>query len=147
MISANIAYENTDRKFVGIVNRKHALPTLMNALAHTAFGISGWGDPIGHLLDYQNESVGFSSKIDESPFIILEARHSNHLRALVSSVSGQAHLRCNAFTTSMIGRSASEQLSMTRTASADQLDFVAVVLYGPREHVEPLTRRFSLYRG
>lgn len=140
-------YENTENKFVAIVNRKHALPTLMNALAHAAFGISGTDHSVGRLLDYKNDAMGFCSRIDECPFIILEARHSNHLRALVVTIADHPEIACNVFTTTMIGCSANEQIMSTRSASAEELDFVVVVLYGLRAHVEPLTKRFSLYQG
>jgi hypothetical protein len=46
----------------------------------------------------------------------------------------------------MIGASAEAQVEANRAAPLDALDFVCVVLYGPSEAVDPLTRKFSLYR-
>jgi hypothetical protein len=47
----------------------------------------------------------------------------------------------------MIGRSADAQITATQAAAGEGLDFVLVVLFGPREDVEPLTKRFSLFKG
>jgi len=49
-----MTYENNGKKFVAVINRKHPLPVILNALAHTAFGMSGKGAHVGHLLDYHN---------------------------------------------------------------------------------------------
>ena len=143
----NMAYENNDKKFVAVVNRKHPLPVILNALAHAAFGMSGKGPHVGRLLDYPNQATGFSAKVDESPFIILEAKNSSQLQTLVSVAMDSTHVAYNVFTTSMIGRSADAQISATQAAAGEGLDFVLVVLFGPREDVEPLTKRFSLFKG
>jgi hypothetical protein len=142
-----MAYENNGKKFAVIVNRKHPLPVVLNAMAHAAFGMSGKGQDIGNLLDYSNGGTGFSAKIDEYPFIILEAKTSNQLQTLVSSVVDDEGIAYNVFTTSMIGTSATAQLEATREASGEALDFVVVVLFGPRENVERFTKKFSLFKG
>lgn len=142
-----MAYENNDRKFVAVLNRKHSLPVILNALAHAAFGMSGKGHHVGRLLDYPNHATGFLAKVDESPFIILDAKNSSQLQTLVSVASDAPNVAYNVFTTSMIGRSASAQMAATQAAVGEGLDFVVVVLFGPREDVEPLTKRFSLFKG
>ncbi len=132
---------------MAVVNRKHPLPVILNALAHAAFGMSGNGTHVGRLLDYPNHAIGFLAKVDESPFIILEAKNNSQLQTLVSAAMDSANLAYNVFTTSMIGRSADAQVAATQEAAGEQLDFVVVVLFGPREDVEPLTKRFSLFKG
>lgn len=99
-----MTYENNDRKFVAVINRKHALPVVLNALAHAAFGMSGKGPHVGRLLDYPNHATGFLARVDESPFIILEAKNSDQLQMLAMAAKDRAHLAYNVFTTSMIGR-------------------------------------------
>ena len=142
-----MTYENNDQKFVAVINRKHELPVTMNALAHAAFGMSGKGRQIGRLLDYPNNATGFLAHVDESPFIILEAKNSSQLKMLTIAAMDNARLTYNVFTTSMIGSSANGQIAATRDAIDEGLDFVVVVLFGLREDVEPLTRRFSLFKG
>lgn len=142
-----MTYENNDRKFVAVINRKHSLPVVLNALAHTAFGMSGKGPHVGRLLDYPNHATGFLARVDESPFIILEAKNNAQLQVLATAVMDRARLVYNVFTTSMIGSSVDSQLASTRDAIGDNLDFVVVVLFGLREDVEPLTKRFSLFKA
>ena len=142
-----MAYENNGKKFVAVINRKHPLPVILNALAHAAFGLSGKGSHIGHLLDYRNGATGLLAKVDESPFIILEAKNANQLQVLLSAAMADPRLAYNAFTASMIGDSAAAQIKATQVATAEGLDFIVVILFGFREDVEPLTKRFSLLRN
>lgn len=142
-----MTYENNDQKFVAVINRKHSLPVVLNALAHAVFGISGKGPLVGRLLDYPNNATGFLACVDESPFIILEAKNSAQLQMLATATMDKARLVYNVFTTSMIGRSADSQIASTRDAIGDNLDFVVVVIFGFREDVEPLTKRFSLFKA
>lgn len=139
-----MAYENNEKKFIALINRKHSLPVILNALAHTSFGISGKGDNVGNLLDYSNMASGFQAKIDEHPFIILDAKNSNQLQKLVESVIDKSCIAYNVFTTSMIGISAEAQLKATLDVSGDELNIIVVVIFGSREDVEPLTKKFSL---
>ncbi|MBY4868925.1 DUF2000 family protein [Burkholderia sp. Bp9017] len=142
-----MAYADNASKFVAVINRKHPAPVVLNALAHTAFGLSGIAG-VGNLLEYQNVACDFAAKIDESPFIILEAKNSNQLRVLLSNVkeASSTSIAYNVFTTSMIGASAAAQMEATRTALDEALDFVVVVIFGAREAVEALTKRFSLFK-
>jgi hypothetical protein len=140
-------YANNDRKYVVVLNQRHALPTQMNALAHVAIGVGfGVDKDGGRLLDYCNDSARLKSKISEFPVIVLAARNSSQLRSLMVSAveKGIAH---NTFVTAMLGSSAVDQLQQTASAVADSLDFVAVLLFGQREDLDPLTRRFSLVRA
>ncbi|MBN3808535.1 DUF2000 family protein [Paraburkholderia sp. Ac-20347] len=142
-----MAYADNTSKFVAVINRRHATPVVLNALAHAAFGLSGIAG-VGNLLEYQNVACDFAAKIDESPFIILEAKNSNQLRVLLSNIKEEssASIAYNVFTTSMIGASAAAQMEATRTALDEALDFVVVVIFGAREGVEALTKRFSLFK-
>jgi len=141
-----MAYENNGKKFVAVINRQQPLPIILNALAHTAFGMSGKGAAVGNLLDYRNSATCFEAKIDEYPFIILEAKNSNQLKTLTANVVENRHIVYNVFTTSMIGASAQEQREATLTATDESLDFVVVAVFGAREDVEPLTKKFSVLR-
>src|SRR5258708_31891456 len=124
-----MAYENNDRKFLAVINRKHSLPVILNALAHAAFGISAFTAGRDRLLDYPNRATGFVARINEYPFIILEAKNSSQLKTLVGSVVGHESIALNAFTTSMLGPSAEAQIQSTLTADGDMLDFVLVTLF------------------
>jgi hypothetical protein len=141
-----MAYDNNSKKFVAVINRKQAPPVIMNALAHTALGIAAKVGEDKQVLDYPNEATGFLAKISEYPFIILEAKNGSQLRGLLGIAMDTPSISYNVFTTSMIGASASDQIQSTKSAGGDELDFVAVVLFGAKEEIEPLTRKFSLFK-
>lgn len=94
-----------------------------------------------------NHATCFEAKIDEYPFIILESKNSNQLKTLTSNVVENRRIAHNVFTTSMIGASAQEQREATLNATDESLDFVVVALFGAREDVEPLTKKFSLFKA
>jgi hypothetical protein len=142
-----MAYDNNSRKFVAVINRKHPLPIILNALAHSAIGLSAKTGGQEQLLDYPNAASGFAAKISEYPFIMLEAKNSNQLRTLFDAAKEDNTLVYNVFTTSMIGASAQAQIDATRAAAGDALDFVVVVLFGEREQLDPLTKKFSLVKA
>lgn len=139
-------YANNERKFVAVLNTRHPLPLLMNALGHLTAGLAApLPDNEANFLHYDCPGAGFSSNISEYPFIVTTAKNSSQLRRLVEAmVDGVAF---NVFTTTMLAASADEQREATRGADADTLDYVAVVLFGAAEAVDPLTRRFSLFKG
>jgi len=140
-------YADNDSKFVAVINTRHALPVVLNALAHSAYGLSGKpGAPDG-LLDYANAATGFASKIHEFPFIVLECRSAAAMRQLLARCTAADGVVYNVFSTSMVGPSATEQREATAAAPADDLDLVVVVLFGAREKVDPLTKKFSLIKG
>jgi Protein of unknown function (DUF2000) len=142
-----MSYQNNEKKFAAVLNRRQPLPLAFNALAHAACGISGRLGTAAGLLRYPNDATGFEARISEFPFIVLEARNSAQLALLLESAMADGELTFNAFTRSMVGTSAAAQQAATAAASREALDFVAVVLFGPREKVDALTRKFSLLKG
>lgn len=142
-----MSYLNNEKKFVIVVNRQHAIPTILNALAHAVQGMSGKKGGPGNLLDYRNTATGFEAKIDEYPFIVLEAKNSLQVQTAVTRAMNDANLSYNVFTTSMLASSAEAQLQATLDAVDENLDFVLAVLFGAREDVDPITKKFSLFKG
>ncbi len=56
-------------------------------------------------------------------------------------------MACADFVDTMLGASAEEQLDATRRGVDASFDLLAVCLFGPAEKLDPLTRKFSLFRG
>lgn len=142
-----MSYQNNEKKFVAVINRRHELPIILNALAHVAYGMSGKGASVGNLLEYRNAATGFVAKIDEHPFIILEAKNSRQVQAVVARAMDLPSLSYNVFATSMLAASADAQLKATLDVAQEHLDFVLAVVFGTREDLEPITKRFSLFKG
>lgn len=140
-------YADNQQKYVCVLNGKQPIHTLMNALGHVTLGLAGELTPDERaLLDYPNEACGFQARISTFPFIILKAKNSNQLARLKEELSA-AELSFNVFSNTMIGASADEQVSNTAAASPDNIDYWAVCAFGAADKLDPLTKRFSLFRA
>ena len=141
-------YSDNEYKFTVIVNKKQPTGVILNAIGHAMVGLSGH---LGHtqldLLDYLNTSAGLTARISRWPVIVLSAKNSNQLRSTLEAASGMSSVVTNAFTTSMIAGSAESQIAATARASADQLDYVALAIFGPQTDTQPITKRFSLLKA
>lgn len=142
----NAMYKDSDHKFVAVLNGKIQLPQLMNALAHCSAGLSSIvREPRLQMLDYIDASEGVHPGISRFPWIILQAKNSNQLRELRNKAK-TAGLEITDFVRTMLGESADQQMAATRAAYEPDLDYFAVCLYGEAAIVEPLTKKFSLFR-
>jgi hypothetical protein len=143
-----MSYSENYRKFVVVLNKRHAVPRLMNAACHAAAGLAATlGAEAAETLAYPNPATGLCAQISRFPFIVLESRNSSQLAALSAAARAAAPaVACNVFVASMIGASAEEQQRATSLASAEDLDFMAVVLFGDATLLDPMTRKFSLLR-
>jgi hypothetical protein len=139
-------YEDNATKFVVVLNKKQPVPTLLNALGHTTAGLSAKIGPVApDYLDYKCPAGGFTSTISRFPFIVLAAPNGSQLRKLTDECE-RLEIVTNVFVTAMLGTSAAAQLEATANAAADDLEFVAVALFGEAARIDPLTRKFSLWR-
>ncbi|MDC5008821.1 DUF2000 domain-containing protein [Acinetobacter baumannii] len=140
-------YLNNQSKFVVVINKKHSLPVVMNSITHISYGISKEINDSSKILNYQNNDLGSSAQISEYPFIILETNNSNQLLKLIQTAKDTDGVKLNYFSTSMLGYSAEDQINATRNASLEDLDFVSVILFGTKEIIEPLTKKYSLIKN
>ncbi|NBD31405.1 MAG: DUF2000 family protein [Cyanobacteria bacterium] len=126
-------------------------PQLMNALGHTTSGlmakIAEKSEPM-EFLEYQYQAEWAEpSSISRYPFIVLKAKNNNQLKTLHQSMSAHPDLVHNVFTDSMLGASADEQLKKTLQTKTEELNYFCLVLFGESEEIEPLTRKFLLFKG
>jgi hypothetical protein len=143
-----MSYTENFKKFVVVLNRRHPGPRLMNAACHAMAGLAATvGADEAEMLPYPSEAAGFCAQISRFPVIVLEARNSSQLASLSAAASqaGPAVIH-NVFVASMIGASAAAQQEATRTARAEELDYMAVVLFGAAVDLDPMTKKFSLMR-
>jgi hypothetical protein len=141
-------YLQNDKKFVAVLNRRHPLPHVLNGLCHATAGLAGRmiGQAQADFLSYANDADAFEAFISRYPFIVLEARNGNQL-ATLRKAAVERGLPVNVFISAMLGASAEEQVANTKAAAGDALDYMAVVLFGDAAIVDPLTRKFSLFKG
>lgn len=142
-----MAYQDNNKKFIAVLNRKHPLPRLLNGVTHAALGLAPRINATeAEFMSYPNDQDGWDATLTRFPFIILEARNSGQLATLVKAAreGGIAH---NIFTSSMIeGGTADEQVINTKAATGDALDYMVVTLFGDATALDPLTKKFSLFK-
>ena len=135
-------------KFFAVINKKQPLTSQLNAIAHTALGLS---------LKYPMDSIGYSeftdvdgnsvSYLTDAPFIILTAKNSNQLRVFQKELITRK-LPQSAFYTNMIdGGSVKSQVENINASGLEDLEYVAVVTFGDNDQIGELTRKFSLYKN
>jgi hypothetical protein len=139
-------YENSEKKFVAVVNQSISTPVILNALAHVAYGLAKKQSVQSKPLEYKNCGAGFRSTIDQFPFIILKSRNNNQMKTLVSQVVEMTDINYNVFTTTMIGQSAQSQIEATEKSDPDALEYVVVLLFGEQRSVSAVTKKFSLLK-
>ncbi|MND49313.1 hypothetical protein D3C81_247200 [compost metagenome] len=140
-------YLNNQSKYVVVINKKHSIPTIMNSITHISYGISKEINDLSNILNYENSDLGLSAQISEYPFIILETNNSNQLLKLIQTAKDTDGVKLNFFSTSMLGYSAEDQINATKIATLAELDFVSVILFGTKEIVDPLTKKYSLIKN
>lgn len=142
-----MAYLQNDKKFAAVLNRRHPLPRVLNGLCHATAGLAGQivGQEQADFLPYVNDTDAFDAFISRYPFIVLEAKNSNQL-ATLRKAAVESGLPVNVFISAMIGCSAEEQIANTKVAAGNALDYMVVVLFGDAAIVDPLTKKFSLFK-
>jgi len=139
-----LAYQENNRKFAVVVNKKSVPSVMMNGLSHICLGL-GDREQNGDFLAYENEESGLAAGISRYPVIVFSAKNSNQVARFVEEANA-AGLNSNYFTMQMIGESAEAQINNNCSTPFENLEFVCAATFGDREIVDPLTRRFSLFK-
>lgn len=137
-------YSDNEKKFYIILNRNHEPATLFNASCHLTAGITDLIEQ-REFHHYPSSLDGVSANMSHYPIVILQAKNSSQLSNLILKCKEEGVLS-NFFTTTMLSHSAEQQIAGTANTPYEQLDFVAVALYGDTEQLKPLTKKFSVYR-
>lgn len=146
------AVTEPDQGYKFVVALKDGLPAgvALNAAAHLALGLREKAQACPDAVDrmafiaYEDAGGGRHEPISARSLIVLSGRPS-HLRRLRAEAA-EAGLLLVDFTATMTGDTWAEQLERTKATPADGLDYYGVALFGPRDVVDPLTRRLSLWR-
>jgi hypothetical protein len=144
-----VLYQDNDYKTIAVINPNINPPQLLNALGHATAGLLSKFGTSGDMQFLKYEFQGDwseASHISRYPYIILKAKNNTQLTTLHHALN-EAGIVHNAFTDSMLGASAEEQMSNTSSTSMDNLTYMAIVMFGKTEFLTPLTRKFSLFNG
>jgi hypothetical protein len=141
-------YSDNEHKFVAVLNKKTDLPYLMNALGHMTAGLLAQCENLEAMrfLDYRDSENKTLSMVSHYPFIVLIAKNGNQIRTLRKAAE-EAGILYNCFADSMLGSSAEEQLGNTRNTKEADLEYFGICLFGASEILNPLTKKFSLFKG
>jgi len=133
-----------EKKLVAVMNEKIEAGVVMNALAHSslAFGAEVGKEPL-HLVNYV-DAEGNRHLSSGMPFIILKS-NSNKIRELRKAALNSG-VQFVDFIHTMTGDTYIEQLERTKNTNEADFIYYGIVLFGDRDKVSELTKKFSLWK-
>jgi hypothetical protein len=138
--------DETQYRFVAVLNKKVEIGRLLNALGHMTAGLAG-GHPDSSnfsLLQYTDADGGVHPNISHFPYIVLKADNSNQLRTLRNELISRG-LPYTDFTSTMIVGTSAEQQNATKAAHEVDLEYFGVCTFADTETLRTLTKRFRLF--
>lgn len=135
------------KKFVAVVNQSFEGPVVLNALGHAAVGLgagAGTVESMG-LVQYEDKNGAIFPNISAFPFIVLKGR-GGQLKTFRGALL-DALIPHTCFLDSMMEGGSDAQVARTMESSiADSLNVIIIVAFGERNHLDPLTKKFSVWR-
>lgn len=137
-----------DNKFVVVLSKKIEVGRVLNATAHMCASL------VAKARSEEREQMQFLDYIDASgevhkvsglSLIVLRADNSNKLRKFRREVIAN-DLTYVDFLESMTGGTTVEQIERTAETLAEELNYFGVAVFGSASKINPLTRKFSLWR-
>jgi len=132
------------KKFVAVLNKKIEPGRAINALGHMTIGLlSQLSEDESQAINYQDQDGGahIGSKL---PFIILKAKNSNKISTLRHQLI-EKNIPFASFNNCMIEKSWEEQIEISSRTSEEDLEYFGVCMYGDKDVLDELTKKFSLF--
>ena len=138
----------TTHKFAVVLNKKLEPGTALNACAHMTATLVARADSQTRkhmsFMDYLDAN-GNVHPVSALSLVVLSAKNSNQVRT-VRLEAIKAGLPYADFTQSMTKDTFVEQMDRTRALREENLDYWGITIFGLKEVVDPITRKFSLWR-
>jgi len=133
-------------KFVAVLNEKYTAEQLLSALGHCAAGLAANRKPAEEMdfVVYEDASGEKYPNISSQPFIVLGGKPS-HLKKFRSQLEEEG-IQYACYLDTMISGGSEAQVEATKLRATDELDILAIATFGPAEVLNPLTKRFSLWK-
>lgn len=135
-----------EQKFVAVINQSFDGPVVLNGLGHAAVGLgagAGTADSMG-LVQYKDKNGEVFPNISAFPFIVLKGR-GGQLKTFREALI-EAELPHTCFLDSMIEGGSDAQVARTLDSALDDLNVILIVAFGPKRQLDPLTKKFSVWR-
>lgn len=137
-------FEDNDYKLYVIVNKNVDVATQMNATGHLCSGIMlKASDPCFHT--YTNSDSELTAYLNNYPVIILQAKNSNQL-SVAAQHCQKENILYNFFTTTMLAHSSEQQIQDTHATALEDLEFIAIAIYGETSKIKKITKKFSVLK-
>jgi hypothetical protein len=135
-------------KFVVVLNKKLDAGVALNAASHmTAALVNKAPTDLREqmqFVDYHDKD-GNPHPVSSLSLIVLRADNSNKVRQAKLAAQHQGILFVD-FVESMTGGSHIEQIERTGALADEDLNYYGLCMFGPKEALDPITAKFSLWK-
>ncbi|MGA2583732.1 MAG: DUF2000 domain-containing protein [Tepidisphaeraceae bacterium] len=136
-------------RIVAVVNKNLEPGKAMNAIAHMTLGLANRIGEKGRedlkFLDFVDADGQTHPSVSARSLIVLRGS-ANEIRTLRQAVRGAKIAFVDFVSNTMTGDTWAEQLQRTATMREADLDYAGIAIFGIKEILQPLTRRFSLWK-
>jgi len=139
----------TTHKFIVVLNKKIATGVALNAAAHMAAVLVAQASESDRanmkFIDYIDADNNRHSSSGLS-LIVLQADNSNKVRN-ARNAAKEKGLIFTDFLESMTGQTYAEQLERTNQLKESELEYYGLCMFGQKEDMDEITRKFSLWKS
>lgn len=137
--------DETEKRFIAILDKKMALGRTLNVLGHISVGLAHLLDPAdAKYVDYLDMDGNLHPSLSHYPFIVLKADNSNKIRKVREEAMSRG-IKFTDFAHTMVeGGSIVQQATTSETKEAD-LTYLGICLFGDTDVLREFTRKFSLF--
>jgi hypothetical protein len=133
-------------KFVAVLNKSFEASQLLSALGHISAGLVGQTEDKSGMsfVEYQDKSNQRYPSISECPFIILRGtggRIKTFREDLINS-----GIKYSCYLDTMVSGGSDAQREATSQKNYDDINILALATFGPSSLIDPMTKKFSLWR-
>ncbi len=139
---------NSTHKFVVVLKKGLDSGVALNAASHmTACLVARANETDRTQMQFVDYCDGDNNThpVSALSLIVLSAKNSNQIRT-ARGAAIDADVAYVDFTESMTGDTYVEQMERTAQLAEEQLDYWGLCLFGPKESLDPITKKFSIWR-
>lgn len=141
-----MAYNET-HKFVAVVNKDLEIGKALNAIAHSCAGlVASAPEKLKEkmsFVDFTDKDGSIHKNISGLSLIVLRGKNGE-IKKLRRNLIENDVLYTD-FTETMTGDTYKEQLEKTLETSEENMKYFCIVVFGEKEVLNPLTKKFSLW--